>query len=111
MRMPFIPRPLMSILFVASGCVSAAPSQEQIAMSLILNQLEITERLASRASLTNTPDTQERYRFDYNQLLQDIHRIRLGVKGYLFPSRAQPRDPGELVGDYRLDTPLSEPSP
>lgn len=108
---PFIPRPLISILFLASGCVSAAPSHEQIAMSLIQNQLEITERLADRASLTNTTDAQERYRFDYHQLIQDIQRIRRGVRSYLSPSRAQPRDPAELVGDYRLDTPLTEPSP
>ncbi|MCQ9186712.1 hypothetical protein KMT30_48280, partial [Streptomyces sp. IBSBF 2953] len=54
---------------------------------------------------------QERYRFDYHQLIQDIQRIRRGVRSYLSPSRAQPRDPAELVGDYRLDTPLTEPSP
>ncbi|MCF4981839.1 conjugal transfer protein, partial [Pseudomonas gessardii] len=30
---------------------------------------------------------------------------------YLSPSRAQPRDSTELVGEYRLDTPSAESSP
>ncbi|WP_348984615.1 RAQPRD family integrative conjugative element protein [Pseudomonas sp. B329] len=106
-----IPRPLISILFVSSSCVSAAPSHEQIAMAQIKNQFEIIERLANRASLTTTPDAQERYRFDYHQFIQDTQRIRRGVESYLSPSRAQPRDASELVGDYRLDTPPAEPLP
>lgn len=111
MLTPFIPRPLISILLVACSCANATPSQEPVEMELIQKQLEVTEHLANRANTNNTLGTSTRYRFDYPRLIQDIQRIRHGVQDYLSPSRAQPRDPAELVGDYRLDTPLTEPSP
>jgi RAQPRD family integrative conjugative element protein len=79
-------------------------------MVLIEKQLEITEHLANRANTTNTPNESARYRFDYLRLIQDIQHIRQGVQGYLSPSRAQPRDPSELVSEYRLDTSPTEPS-
>ncbi|MDQ0741194.1 RAQPRD family integrative conjugative element protein [Pseudomonas sp. W4I3] len=111
MPTPFILRPLISVLLLASSCANAASSQDQIEMVLIQKQLEITEHLVSRANTTNTPNESARYRFDYLRLIQDIQRIRQGVQGYLSPSRAQPRDPGELVGDYYLDALPEEPSP
>ncbi|MEF9898098.1 MAG: RAQPRD family integrative conjugative element protein [Pseudomonas sp.] len=86
----------------------AASAHEQDQFSLILQQLDTIERLATRAETVSTAEPNERYRFDYPQLNQDIQRIRQGVQDYLSPSRAQPRDPGELVGDYRLDTPPAE---
>ena len=79
--------------------------------SLIQQQLDIIERLATRAKAARTLEPNERYRFDYPRLTEDIQRIRQGMRNYLSPSRAQPRDPDELVGDYRLDTPIAEPSP
>ncbi|QXH77979.1 RAQPRD family integrative conjugative element protein [Pseudomonas salmasensis] len=89
----------------------AASALEQDQLSLILQQLDTIEHLATRAQIASSAESTERYRFDYLRLTQDIQRIRLGVQDYLSPSRAQPRDPSELVGDYRLDTPSSEPSP
>ena len=101
---------LLSLAVVHSSSY-AASADEQVQLSLVQQQLDTIERLATRAELASTPKSNERYRFDYPQLLQDIQRIRHGVQGYLSPSRAQPRDPTELVGDYRLDTPSAEPSP
>lgn len=89
----------------------AASAHEQGQFSLILQQLDTIERLAKRAEAASTFEPNERYRFDYSRLVQDIQRIRQGVQVYLSPSRAQPRDPAELVGDYRLDTPPQELSP
>lgn len=89
----------------------AASAHEQDQFSLILQQLDTIERLATRAKTASTAEPNDRYRFDYPRLTQDIQRIRRGVKDYLSPSRAQPRDPGELVGDYRLDAPSAEPLP
>lgn len=89
----------------------AASAHEQDQLNLIQRQLDTIERLATRAEVANTAEPDDRYRFDYPRLSQDIQRIRQGVQGYLFPSRAQPRDSTELVGDYRLDTPPTEPSP
>ena len=89
----------------------AASAHEQDQLSLILQQLDTIERLVTRAKTPRTAESVERYRFDYPQLIQDIQRIGNGVQDYLSPSRAQPRDPTELVGDYRLDAPPVKPSP
>jgi len=89
----------------------AASAHEQDQLSLIQRQLNTIERLATRAEVASTAEPGDRYRFDYPRLSQDIQRIRQGVQGYLSPSRAQPRPTFELVGEYRLDIPPSEPSP
>ena len=102
---------LLLSLAIVQGSSYAASAQEQTQFSLILQQLDTIERLATRAETASTAEYSERYRFDYSRLSQDIQRIRQGVQGYLSPSRAQPRDPAEPVGDYRLDTPPAETSP
>lgn len=84
----------------------AASAHEQDQLSLILQQLDTIEYLAIRAQTASSAESTERFRFDYPHLTQDIQRIRQGVQGYLSPSRAQPRYPREMVGDYRLETPL-----
>ena len=95
--------------FHSGGYAASAHEREQL--SLVQQQLDTIERLAAQADTGSTDETDDRYRFDYPRLIRDIQRIRLGVQGYLSPSRAQPRDPAELVGDYRLDTPPAEPTP
>jgi RAQPRD family integrative conjugative element protein len=102
---------LLLSLAIVDGNSYAASSHEQDQLSLVQQQLDIIERLATQAEAASTAEPVERYRFDYLRLSQDIQRIRHGVQGYLSPSRAQPRDPSELVGEYRLDTPSAEPSP
>ncbi|WP_448125448.1 integrative conjugative element protein, RAQPRD family [Pseudomonas veronii] len=104
-------RCLLLSLAIVDGGGYAAPAYEQEQLSLVQQQLDIIERLATRTETANRSEPHERYRFDYPRLIQDIQRIRQGVHWYLSPSRAQPRDPSELVGDYRLDTPSVEPSP
>jgi RAQPRD family integrative conjugative element protein len=102
---------LLLSLTIVQGSSYAASAHEQEQLSLVPQQLDIIERLATQAEVASTSEPNERYRFDYPQLNQDIQRIRQGVQNYLSPSRAQPRDPGELVGDYRLDIQSAEPSP
>ncbi|MNE19836.1 Plasmid protein [compost metagenome] len=102
---------LLLSLAIVDGNSYAASGHEQDQLSLVQQQLDIIERLATQAEAASTAEPVERYRFDYPRLIQDIQRIRQGVKDYLSPSRAQPRDPSELVGEYRLDTPSAEPSP
>ncbi|PYY72569.1 conjugal transfer protein [Pseudomonas jessenii] len=96
---------------IVHGSSYAASAHEQDQLSLIQRQLDTIEHLATRAEVASTAEPDDRYRFDYPRLSQDIQRIRQGVRDYLSPSRAQPRDPVELVGDYSLDTPPAEPSP
>lgn len=102
---------LLLSLAIVHGSSYAMSDQEQVQLSHIQRQLDIIERLATQAEAASTAEPNDRYRFDYPRLNRDIQRIRLGVQGYLSPSRAQPRDPIELVGDYRLDTPPAKPSP
>lgn len=102
---------LLLSLAIVHGSSYAATAHEQEQLSLVLQQLDIIERLATRAEVASTSEPSERYRFDYPRLSQDIQRIRQGVQGYLSPSRAQPRDPTELSGNYRLDTPSMETTP
>lgn len=110
--MPTIVLPcLLLSLAIVDGSSYAASSHEQDQLSLVQQQLDIIERVATKAEAASTPQPDDRYRFDYPRLSQDIQRIRQGVQDYLSPSRAQPRAPSELVGDYRLDTPPAEPSP
>ena len=102
---------LLISLTIVHGSSYAASAHEQSQLSLILQQLDIIERLVTQAEAASTSEPDNRYRFDYPRLSQDIQRIRQGVQSYLSPSRAQPRDPTEFVGDYRLDTPSVESSP
>lgn len=104
-------RCLLLSLAVVDGISYAASAREQDQFSLVQQQLNIIERLATQAEAASTGEPDERYRFDYPRLIQDLQRIRHGVQDYLSPSRAQPRDPTELVGDYRLDAPSAEPPP
>lgn len=104
-------RCLLLSLAIVHGSSYAASAHEQDQLSLIQRQLDTIERLATRAEVGSTAEPDDHYRFDYPRLSQDIQRIRQGVQGYLSPSRAQPRAPSELVGEYRLDTPSAEPSP
>ncbi|MBV4465924.1 RAQPRD family integrative conjugative element protein [Pseudomonas sp. SWRI79] len=102
---------LLLSLAIAHSSSYAASAYEQEKLSLIQQQLDTIERLVARAEIASTAEPHERYRFDYPRLIQDIQRIHQGVHVYLSPSRVQPRDPSELVGDYRLDTPPAELSP
>jgi RAQPRD family integrative conjugative element protein len=102
---------LLLILPIAQGSAFATDAHEQSQLSLILQQLDTIERLATRAEAASTAEPVERYRFDYLRLSKDIQRIRQGLQGYMSPSRAHPRDATELVGDYRLDALPAEPSP
>ncbi len=79
---------------------SPAQRQELVAA---LRQLDALERtFADRAAHAPiAPD--ERYHFDYPRLLADLARVRNGIRDHLTPSRAQPRDPSELAGDYRTE--------
>lgn len=82
---------------------TGADNKERGDLGLVLEQLNSTERLADRARQTTEDSANTRYQFDYDQLHQDLRRIRGGINGYLSPSRAQPNDPTSLSGEYRED--------
>lgn len=98
-------RSISSAAWVLAIVVAAAPSfgataYEQAQLALVLKQLNHIDALAKAAATSEPARPGERYRFDYRRLEADIQRIRQGVRGYLSPSRAQPRDMGELSSGY-----------
>lgn len=87
------------------------PEREQLAA--LARQLDLIDRLAEHAAHT-APQERARYHFDYARLRADLQRMRAGVRDYLVPQRAQPRDPVPLAGDYTRSGAASDkeaPSP
>lgn len=78
---------------------AAASASEQANLEVMIRQLNALEDTARRsAQVADEPG--KRYYFDYQRLAGDIERIRHGLEGYMTPSRAQPRDPADISGDY-----------
>ncbi|WP_297185290.1 RAQPRD family integrative conjugative element protein [uncultured Porticoccus sp.] len=73
---------------------------EHAQLAALIRQLDMIDRLAEHSASLPRQDG-SRYYFDYERLHKDIERIRQGVRDYLVPERAQPRDPVELLGQYR----------
>jgi RAQPRD family integrative conjugative element protein len=117
----FLPRSLVLALRVcvplclpllAAGwspaCADEAPERERLAA--LVRQLDLIDRLAEGAA-DAAPQGETRYRFDYVRLKDDIERVRAGVKDYLAPPRAQPRDLMPLSGEYRVTSAPAEEAP
>lgn len=86
----------------------AAPEHAQLVAAL--RQLDALERTVADSAARAPIQPGKRYHFDYSRLLADLARVRAGLQAHLTPSRAQPRDPSELAGDYRTERAVS-PSP
>jgi RAQPRD family integrative conjugative element protein len=80
---------------------AADSAAETERLAALLRQLDALERIVeSRAPSESL--SRSRYYFDYARLQADLARIRAGIDDYLHPARAQPRDPDQLIGEYRL---------
>ena len=95
---------IVALAAVSAGSAHASDSPaETERLAAMLRQLDALERI-----LNSRPPAEaaghSRYYFDYARLEEDIARIRAGIDDYLRPSRAQPRDPDQLIGEYRLPT-------
>jgi RAQPRD family integrative conjugative element protein len=93
-----IPALLLGLCLDQASADDATPEHARLAAAL--RQLDSIERLVAQQA-TQPPDASTRYHFDYGRLAADLERVRGGIRDYLTPSRAQPRDPAELLGDYR----------
>lgn len=76
-------------------------TNEHAQLAALVRHLDMIDRLTKHSASLPHPDG-SRYHFDYARLHEDIERVRQGIRDYLAPQRAQPRDPVELFGDYRL---------
>lgn len=79
------------------------PVQRQ-ELSAAVRQIQALERLVETSAASTPGEPGQRYHFDYPRLRVDLERVRAGLQDYLTPLRAQPRDPAELAGQYRLES-------
>ncbi|GAD24601.1 RAQPRD family integrative conjugative element protein [Acidovorax sp. MR-S7] len=88
--------------------LAESPAQRQELVAA-LRQLDALERTVANSAAHAAITPGERYHFDFPRLTDDLSRIRIGLQDYLTPSRAQPRDPSELAGDYRTERATAPP--
>jgi len=97
------PGPTLALLLglCLAGHTSANDdTPEHARLAAALRQLDSIERLVAQQAAQQY-DAHARYHFDYARLSADLERVRAGIRDYLIPTRAQPRDPLHLLGDYR----------
>ncbi|NMG55063.1 RAQPRD family integrative conjugative element protein [Aromatoleum aromaticum] len=99
-RAPVLALVLAVALASTPPALAGDAAVEHAQLAALARQLDLIDRLAEHVAST-APQERTRYHFDYARLHQDIERIRQGLHDYLTPQRAQPRDPVELLGDYR----------
>ena len=99
-RVPALALALTIALAGASPASAGDATAEHEQLAALARQLNLIDRLAEHAANT-APQERARYHFDYARLRADLNRVRAGLQDYLVPQRAQPRDPIELLGDYR----------
>ncbi|MQT88080.1 hypothetical protein DYL61_16755 [Pseudomonas nabeulensis] len=94
---------MATVMAVAPMTASAETPMQRQELVAAMRQLDALERFVAQ-SAANAPITSgERYHFDYPRLLADLAQVRAGIQTHLTPSRAQPRDPVDLAGDYRAN--------
>ena len=106
-----VPTFLVAALLMGQSPMALAesPAQRQELVAA-LRQLDALEHAVVHSAAHTSVIPGERYHFDYPRLLADLARVRAGIQAHLTPSRAQPRDPSELAGDYRTER-AAEPLP
>jgi RAQPRD family integrative conjugative element protein len=75
---------------------------EHARLAVLVRQLDMLERIATESQVLSQNQT-SRYHFDYSRLHADMQRVRCGIRDYLRPQRAQPRDPVEITGQYVIE--------
>lgn len=95
-------------LVIGPTVAQASAADEHTRLALILQQLQRVDTLSHEAE-ASAAAPQGRYAFDYPRFARDLELLRQGITDYLHPSRAQPRDPVELSGDYRHEFPEALP--
>ena len=106
-----VPTFLVTALLLGQSQMALAesPAQRQELVAA-LRQLDALEHAVVHSAAHTSVIPGERYHFDYPRLLADLARVRAGIQAHLTPSRAQPREPPELAGDYRTER-ATEPLP
>ncbi len=94
------------LMIVLAGVLPATAqpvgSTEHAHLALLIRQLDMLDRTANESRALSQSEL-NRFYLDYPSLHADIDLIRSGIREYLSPQRAQPRDPVELSGRYIQD--------
>lgn len=91
----------LAILVLTQPAFAKERDLQHAQLQAFVRQLEQMQvRIAD--DLIRPPQKGERYYFDYQRFEEDLKRVQRGLEDYLIPKRAQPRDPLELMGNYKL---------
>lgn len=96
---------LVLLTFLASAAAQASEKDELASVQRQLDQVQASLERARVAAAQADPADRGRFFFDYRQATSDLNTIRSGIDRYLEPSRAQPRDPSYVAGNYRRSGP------
>lgn len=88
----------LSLLLPAPATIADAGSERQ-ALARIVHELNVLTPLIASAEAQVEPN--ERIRFRYDWLRQDLERVREGIQAHIDGPRAEPRKLEPLRGDYR----------
>ena len=96
-------------LIAGQAAFAADDAVERQQLALLLRQLDMLDRTAARGVSVDLPKASNH--FDYERLHDDIERVRSGIRDYLSPQRAQPRDLTQVTGSYRRERIAAEKEP
>ena len=88
------------LMLCISSVAQADADGERVALAKLIHELEALEPLIVQAR--SQADSDARVQFQYDWLMLDIDRIRLGIREHLVAPRTQPRNFPPLKGDYRF---------
>ncbi|MCE4373846.1 RAQPRD family integrative conjugative element protein [Xanthomonas hortorum] len=100
---------LINIVALPPLASAASPPAQGQDVAAALRQLDALDRLIQNSETSTVVAPGQRYYLDYSRLRADVARVRVGLQDYLTPPRAQPRDPAEIVGQYRADQAEGQP--
>lgn len=96
---------LILVSCLVSAAAHASEKDELASVQRQLDQVQASLERARVAAAQADPADRGRFVFDYRQATSDLNTIRSGIDRYLEPSRAQPRDPSYVSGNYRRERP------
>ncbi|WDJ88988.1 RAQPRD family integrative conjugative element protein [Xanthomonas campestris] len=100
---------LTGLMVMPSLATAASPPAQGQDIAAALRQLDALDRLIQNSETSTVVAPGQRYYLDYSRLRADVARVRGGLHDYLTPPRAQPRDPVEIVGQYRAEQAEGQP--
>ena len=96
---------LVLLTFLASVAAQASEKDELASVQRQLDQVQASFERARVAAAQADPADRGRFFFDYHPATSELYTIRSGIDRYLEPSRAQPRDPSFVAGNFRRERP------